>query len=60
MTALPTILAGLYIYAVWILTLGKQKSGLAAALGVSLRTVKRRWVAAKVHLAEALGRDFAF
>jgi phosphate transport system permease protein len=36
MTALPTILAGLYIYAAWILTLGYQKSGLAAALALSV------------------------
>lgn len=36
MTALPTILAGLYIYAVWILALGFEKSGLAAALALSV------------------------
>jgi len=36
MTALPTILAGLFIYAAWILTLGYQQSGLAAALALSI------------------------
>ncbi len=36
MTALPTILAGLYIYAAWILTFGFEKSGLAAALALSV------------------------
>jgi phosphate transport system permease protein len=36
MTALPTILAGLFIYAFWILTLGNEKSGLAAALALSV------------------------
>lgn len=36
MTALPTILAGLFIYALWILTLGFQQSGLAAALALSI------------------------
>jgi len=36
MTALPTILAGLFIYASWILTLGYQESGLAAALALSI------------------------
>ena len=28
MTALPSILAGLFIYALWILTLGFERSGL--------------------------------
>ncbi len=36
MTALPTILAGLFIYALFILTLGFQKSGLAAGLALSV------------------------
>ncbi len=36
MTALPTILAGLFIYASWILTLGEEKSGLAASLALSI------------------------
>ena len=36
MTALPSILAGLFVYALWILTLGFQKSGLAAALALSV------------------------
>ena len=36
MTALPTILAGLFIYASLILTLGFQKSGLAAGLALSV------------------------
>jgi phosphate transport system permease protein len=36
MTALPTILAGLFIYAFWILTLGNEKSALAAALALSV------------------------
>jgi len=36
MTALPTILAGLFIYALFILTLGFQKSGLAAGLALGV------------------------
>jgi RNA polymerase sigma-70 factor (ECF subfamily) len=32
----------------------------AALLGVSLRTLKRRWQAARVLLAQALGGDFTF
>jgi phosphate transport system permease protein len=36
MTALPSILAGLFIYASWILTLGFERSGLAAALALSV------------------------
>jgi phosphate transport system permease protein len=36
MTALPSILAGLFIFATWILILGLQRSGLAAAIAVSI------------------------
>jgi phosphate transport system permease protein len=36
MTALPSILAGLFIFATWILILGFQRSGLAAALAVTI------------------------
>lgn len=36
MTALPSIIAGLFIYATWVLILGYQRSGLAAALAVSI------------------------
>ncbi len=36
MTALPSILAGLFIYASWILAFGFQRSGLAAALALSV------------------------
>ena len=36
MTALPSILAGLFIFATWILILGYQRSGLAAGLAVSI------------------------
>jgi len=36
MTALPGILAGLFIYALWIITLGNGRSGLAAALSLSV------------------------
>ncbi|MBC7373562.1 MAG: phosphate ABC transporter permease PstA [Frankiales bacterium] len=36
MTALPSIVAGLFIYASWILVLGQGKSGLAAALALSV------------------------
>ncbi|MYS22546.1 phosphate ABC transporter membrane protein 2, PhoT family [Streptomyces sp. DvalAA-14] len=36
MTALPSIVAGLMVYATWILILGQQKSGLAAAFAISL------------------------
>jgi phosphate transport system permease protein len=36
MTALPSILAGLFIYAAWILEFGFGRSGLAAALALSV------------------------
>ncbi len=36
MTALPSILAGLFIFATWILVFGFERSGLAAGLAVSL------------------------
>ena len=36
MTALPSILAGLFIYALWILAFGFGRSGLAAALALSV------------------------
>jgi phosphate transport system permease protein len=36
MTALPSIVAGLFIYATFILILGLDKSGLAAALAISV------------------------
>lgn len=36
MTALPSILAGLFIFATWILILGFERSALAAALAVSI------------------------
>lgn len=36
MTALPSIVAGLFIYATWILTLGNEKTALAAALAISV------------------------
>jgi len=36
MTGLPTILAGLFVFASWILTFGFEQSGLAAALALSI------------------------
>jgi phosphate transport system permease protein len=36
MTALPSILAGLFIFATWILVLGNERSGLAAAIAMSI------------------------
>ncbi|MFF3510090.1 phosphate ABC transporter permease PstA [Streptomyces sp. NPDC002573] len=36
MTALPSIVAGLMVYATWILILGMPKSGLAASLAISV------------------------
>jgi phosphate transport system permease protein len=36
MTALPAIVAGLFGYAAWILTLGNEKSALAASLAISV------------------------
>jgi phosphate transport system permease protein len=36
MTALPSIVAGLFIFATWILILGNSRSGLAAALALSV------------------------
>jgi phosphate transport system permease protein len=35
MTALPSIVAGLFIFATWVLILGFERSGLAAALAIS-------------------------
>ena len=36
MTALPSILAGLFIFATWVLILGFPRSGLAAAIAMSI------------------------
>ncbi|MFM8973364.1 MAG: phosphate ABC transporter permease PstA [Actinomycetota bacterium] len=36
MSAIPSIVAGLFIYALWILTLGNQQSGFAGALALSV------------------------
>jgi len=36
MTALPSILAGLFIFATWVLILGFQRSGFAASLAISI------------------------
>jgi len=36
MTALPSIVAGLFIYTVWIVALGNPRSGFAAALALSV------------------------
>jgi phosphate transport system permease protein len=36
MTALPSILAGLFIFATWILILGFERSGIAAAIAMSI------------------------
>lgn len=36
MTALPSIIAGLFIFATWILVLGFERSGLAAAIATSI------------------------
>jgi phosphate transport system permease protein len=36
MTALPSVLAGLFIYATWILALGNEQSGFAAALAIAV------------------------
>lgn len=36
MTALPSVVAGLFIYATFILALGNQKSGIAASLAISV------------------------
>lgn len=36
MTALPSILAGLFVFATWILILGRPRSGLAAAIAMSI------------------------
>ncbi len=36
MTALPSILAGLFIFATWILILGFERSGFAAAIAISI------------------------
>lgn len=36
MTALPSVVAGLFIFATWILVLGHPRSGLAASLAISI------------------------
>ncbi|WP_370247313.1 phosphate ABC transporter permease PstA [Nocardioides sp.] len=36
MTALPSVVAGLFIYTVWIVTLGQPRSGFAASLAISV------------------------
>ncbi|MGB8859104.1 MAG: phosphate ABC transporter permease PstA [Ilumatobacteraceae bacterium] len=36
MTALPSILAGLFIFATWVLVLGFERSGLAASIAMSI------------------------
>ena len=36
MTALPSIVAGLFIYSVWIILLGQPRSGFAGALAISV------------------------
>ncbi|MFJ5305375.1 phosphate ABC transporter permease PstA [Streptomyces sp. NPDC088350] len=36
MTALPSIVAGLMVYAIWVLQLGMEKSGLAAGFAISV------------------------
>lgn len=36
MTALPSVVAGLFVYSSWILVLGQQKSALAASLAISV------------------------
>lgn len=36
MTALPSIIAGLFIFATWILVLGYERSGLAASIAMSI------------------------
>ncbi len=36
MTALPSVLAGLFIFATWILILGFERSGLAASFAISI------------------------
>lgn len=36
MTALPSIIAGLFIFSTWILVLGFERSGLAASIAVSI------------------------
>lgn len=36
MTALPSILAGLFVFATWVLILGHERTGLAAAIAMSV------------------------
>src|SRR3546814_13706017 len=42
MTALPSIVAGLFIYTVLIVALGYPRSGLAAGLAIGVRPEERR------------------
>lgn len=36
MTALPSVLAGLFVFATWVLILGQPRSGLAASIAISI------------------------
>jgi phosphate transport system permease protein len=62
MTALPDVIAGLFIYALFILTFGMQKSGLAAALAlaVTMMPIVARASEVVIRLVPGTLREAAF
>lgn len=62
MTALPDVIAGLFIYALFILTFGMQKSGLAAgiALAVTMMPIVARASEVVIRLVPGTLREASF
>jgi phosphate transport system permease protein len=62
MTALPDVIAGLFVYALFILTLGMQKSGLAAglALAVTMMPIVARASEVVIRLVPGTLREASF
>jgi phosphate transport system permease protein len=62
MTALPDVIAGLFVYALFILTLGLQKSGLAAglALAVTMMPIVARASEVVIRLVPGTLREASF
>lgn len=62
MTALPDVIAGLFVYALFILTLGMQKSGLAAgmALAVTMMPIVARASEVVIRLVPGTLREASY
>src|SRR5215467_5078647 len=62
MTALPDVIAGLFVYALFILTLGMQKSGLAAglALAVTMMPIVARAAEVVIRLVPGTLREASY